>query len=654
MNKKELLDKLKSDLKAAETLREDQDGKIEQWRNEYDGKPYGNEQKGKSRIVSRDIKKQDEWLHPSILDPFTSTPEIVRVNPVTWEDAPAARQSELLLNYQFCRQFDRFNFMSKAIKVLSKEGTVVVQCGWDYEDEEVEKEIEVVAIDENGFESIQVATVTETVVKKNQPTAVVCRNEDVFIDPTCMDDMDKCQFVIHRYETDYSTLKTDGRYKNLEKALGSSGGESQYDSDFDSEDETEFIFKDKARKKVVVYEYWGNYDVNGDGIAEPIVCAWLNDTVIRLQSNPYPDNKPPFLIVPFNSVPFQMYGESDAELISDNQKIKTAVTRGIIDNMAQSNNGQVGVRKGALDGPNRKKFVSNQNFEFNGTPNDFWYGSFNPIPSSAFDMLAVMNNEIESLTAVKSFSGGISGNSLGGTATGARGAMDATAIRRMHRVRNIAENLVKPLMRKWLAYDGEFLEDQEVVRVTNDEFVEIRRDDLAGRVDLDINVATAEDNEAKMRELTFLLQTIGPSEDPAVRREIMADIYELSKMPEQAKRMREYQPKPDPLQEQVKQLELQKLQLENELLAAQIKDEHSRAAENMVDVRKKTADAVLKEQQARLTGEKADMESLKFIKEDNQTAHQEKLELEEKKRLINLEQMALQAANNDRQIGIIR
>jgi len=110
---------------------------------------------------------------------------------------------------------------------------------------------------------------------------------------------------------------------------------------------------------------------------------------------------------------------------------------------SSTTNGQVGIRKGALDPTNKARYLQGRNFEFNGTPQDFWQGSYNSIPGSAFDVLGLMNNEIESLTGVKSFSGGITGSSLGPSATAARGAMDATAVRRMNIVRNIAENLVK-------------------------------------------------------------------------------------------------------------------------------------------------------------------------------------------------------------------
>lgn len=662
IKKGELLSALKADLKAADLLKREQDALIAKWKNEYNGAPYGNEQKGKSSIVSRDIKKQSEWQHATIVDPFVSTSEVIKATPITWEDEAAAKQNELLLNTQFCRKFDRFNFISKAVKVLDREGTLVVQTGWDYEDEEVTTVAEVVIVDPvTGMEFITEEEVTETIVKKNQPTAKVCRNEDIYIDPTCQDNLDNAQFVIYRYETDLSTLKKDGRYKNLDK-VAKHGTE---DVDYDSPDDTDFKFSDEPRKKLLVYEYWGNYDVNGDGIAEPIVCCWINDVIIRLQSNPYPDGKPPFIVVPFNSVPFQIHGESNAELIGDNQKVKTAIIRGIIDNMAQSNNGQVAVRKGALDQVNRRKFLAGSNFEFNGSQNDFWQGSYNAIPKSAFDVIGLMNNEIESITGTKSFSGGINGGSLGTTATGARGALDATATRRMNIVRNIAENLVKPLIRKWMSYNSEFLEDEEVIRVTNDQFVPVRRDDLDGRIDIDITIATAEDNAAKSQELSFLLQTLGPNEDPAIRREIMADIMELMRMPDQAKRIREYQPKPDPVQEQLKQLELERIMLENEKLKADISDKLARANENTIDAELKRNKAAVEAAKARKLSSEADMTDLKFIKEDEGYAHLERVELEDLRHAqrmaedaarhrANLEQMYAQQIAGDNNIGVVR
>ena len=662
IKKQEILDALKADLNAANIMRTEWFNKMADWRNETNGMPYGNEEAGKSKIISKDIKKQLEWMLPSLADPFLSSPDIIKCNPVTAEDVLSARQNQLLLNTQFCRKFPRYNFIMKSLKVLATEGTVTIQTGWDYEDEEVETMMETVAVDEiTGEEYITMSKQKQTVITKNQPTAKVCRNEDIYIDPTCMDDMDKCQFVIHRYETDISTLRADGRYKNLDKVAAYEGQNRDYG--FYPQDHTYFQFKDEPRKKMVVYEYWGNYDVNEDGIAEPIVCAWIGNTIIRLQSNPYPDKKPPFVVVPFNAVPFQIHGESLASVIGDNQKVKTAVVRGIIDNMAQSNNGQVGMRKGALDIANRKKFLAGRNFEYNGTPNDFWQGSYNQIPGSAFDMMNIMNNEIEAQTGVKSFSGGINAGSLGNTATGARGALDATATRRISLVRNIAENLIKPLMRKWMSYNAEFLDEEEVVRITNEEFVPIRRDDLLGNIDIDISISTAEDNSAKAQELSFLLQTMGPNQDFEITKLLMAEIARLSRMPELEQKILEYQPQPDPAAEQMKQMQMQEMQLKLQLMQAEIKDKLARAGENEIDAQVKVAKMKTELAKARKLGSEADGMDLDFLlKNDGVDGYEKKLDDEEKymrdrrakleddeyNRMHEMDKMTLQAMLNRR------
>ena len=640
INKSELLNKLKSDMKAADILRLEWFNKISDYRNQTFGRPYGNEIKGKSQIVSQDIRKQLEWMIPSLADPFLSSPDIIKCNPITWEDVPSARQNELLLNTQFCRKFPRYNFLMKSLKVLAMEGTLVVQTGWDYEDEEVEEMVETVVIDpESGEEMIIMAKQKVTKVKKNQPTAVVCRNEDIYIDPTCMDNMDKCQFVIHRYETDLSSLRADGRYKNLDQVEKYEG--QNRDNEYYPQDHTYFTFEDKARKKMVMYEYWGNYDVNEDGIAEPIVCSWIGNTVVRLQSNPYPDKKPPFIVVPFNAVPFQIYGDSLASVIGDNQKVKTAIIRGVIDNMAQSNNGQVGMKKGSLDIANRKKFLQGNNFEYNGDKGDFWQGSYNQIPGSAFDVMTLMNNEIESQTGVKSFSGGITGSALGSTATGARGALDATATRRISLVRNIAENLIKPLMRKWMSYNAEFLEAEEIVRITNEEFIPIKRDDLTGNIDIDISISTAEDNNAKSQELSFLLQTLGNTMPFEMTQMIIAEIAKLSRMPDLEKRIRDFKQEPDPAAQQMQQAEMERLALENQKLQSEIVRNNARAGEDEIDIQLKMQKAQVEAAKARKLGSEADMTDLDFLLKNDGIDRADKATEREEKRLHDLDKIAL-------------
>ena len=514
--------------------------------------------------------------------------------------------------------------MTKAIKVLDQEGTCVVQTGWEYQDEEIEVEVPIIQINPFDGSQYQAGTTTEKQIRVlvNKPTAKVCRNEDVFIDPTCQDNIDNAQFIIYRYESDISTLKADGRYKNLDKIdldVNQTLDGSSYM--YISEDATKFRFSDDARKKLLVYEYWGNFDRNGDGVVEPIVCTWVGSTVIRIEGNPFPDGKLPFIVAPFNSVPFSLFGESNMEMIGDNQKVKTAILRGIIDNMAQSTNGQKGVKKGALDTINRKKFLGGENFEFNNSPADFWDGSFNQIPGSAFDMFGLMNNDIESLTGVKSFSGGITGASLGSTATGVRGAMDATSTRRLNIVRSIAENLVKPLIRKWMAYNVEFLDASDIQRITNEEVVPGHEDNKSGTLDIEISVSTAEDNAAKSQELSFMLQTMGQSLPEEVTTFLLAEHLRLSKMPDQAKKLEELQQnkQPDPVQQEIQQLQL-------ELLRAQVFNEQAKGQENAVDVDLKKAKTAVEQAKARNVHSKSDMEDLSFLEKESGVDHNKEIE----------------------------
>jgi len=616
--KEELLAAFKKDQKAADSLRLAMVTSVEQWKKQYHGEPYGNEQKGKSELVSRDIKRQDEWQHASIKDPFVSHSDIIKCNPVTFEDRQAATQNELVLNTQFTRQFPRYKFMTDVIKLYYAEGTVIVKTSWDYEDQTEEVEMPLWAPDPITGSPIQVDTqlVKQLKVLRNRPDASICRIADVFLDPTAEGDFDRSQFIIHRYESDISSLRKAGKYKNLKKLamnLARDAGD-----DFDPTDETDFVFEDQARKKIIVYEYWGNYDIENTGIAEPIVCTWCNDVIIQLESNPYPGQELPFLILANNSIPFKLYGEANAELIGDNQKVTTAIKRGILDNMANSNNAQKGIRNGALDILNKKRFLNGKNFEFNGSTQDFYEGSYNNIPNSVFSVLEVVNNETESMLGVKSFTGGISGNHLGSTATSARGAMDAVSVRRLDIVRNIAENLLKPLMRKWMAYNSEFLSEEEVIRITNEEFVNIRRDDLKGMIDIQIEVSTSEDNSAKAQELSFLLQTLGQEMDQGMRTLLMSQIAKLNKMPDLAKQLEEYQPQPDPFAEKMKELEVRGKE-------AEIEERLSRARENEVDIRAKSARAALDEARAREIGVNADLKDQEFIRKAEGTDFEEKM-----------------------------
>ena len=167
----------------------------------------------------------------------------------------------------------------------------------------------------------------------------------------------------------------------------------------------------------------------------------------------------------------------------------------------------------------------------------------------------MQNNDAEALTGVKAFTQGISGQALGATATGIRSALDATSKRELGILRRLSNGL-NQIGRKVISMNSEFLEDEEIIRITNEEFVAINRNDLGGKYDIKLNISTAEADEQKGSELAFMLQTMGNTMPPEMSQMILADIAKLRKMPDLAKRIAEYQPQPDPMAQQKAQLEL--------------------------------------------------------------------------------------------------
>src|SRR5690606_11739179 len=107
-------------------------------------------------------------------------------------------------------------------------------------------------------------------------------------------------------------------------------------------------------------------DIDGSGLVTPIVAAWVGNTIIRMENNPYPDKELPFVKVAYLPKRKQIYGEPDGALLEDNQKVIGAVTRGMIDIMARTAAGQTGIRKDMLDAVNRKKYKTGEDYEFNG------------------------------------------------------------------------------------------------------------------------------------------------------------------------------------------------------------------------------------------------------------------------------------------------
>ena len=606
---------------------------------------------GRSKVQPKLVRKQGEWRYSALEEPFLSTSDMFKVSPVTHADVESARQNELILNKQFRVDIPKVKLINRLVRTAVNTGTVIIKLGWETEKDTVIEEVPVftksleetyevlaqmvqagqiseeesIQILESG-QPIQIGVESVEIEKEvvNRPVVQIRDSRNVIIDPSCEGDIDNAQFIIDKFTTDLSSLKKDGRYHNLDKIEEKNYAtvDDTYYHDNDYKSDPSFRFTDKPRKKLVAYEYWGYWDIDDSGIVKPIVATWVGDTIIRLEENPFPDKKLPFVIIqylpPDNET---IYGDSDASLLKDNQDIIGAVSRATIDLIGRSANAQRGVRKDLLDPINRDKFNKGLDYEFNpvNNPKDAIVTSKLPeIPRSALEVIQLQNNEAEALTGVKAFTGGISGDALGSSVGGVRSALDATAKRELGILRRLSEG-IKQVGRKIISMNAVWLADEEIIRITDSEFVNIKRSALAGNFDLSLEVSTAEMDNQKAGELSFMLQTTGNTLPFDITKIILCKIADLRKLPDLSKMIQDYTPQPDPFVQEKNRLEI-------ELLKAQISNENAKAQENIVDVQLKAAKTQAELAKARLSGSKADEVDLNYLEQSSGLKQERALE----------------------------
>jgi len=593
----------------------------------------GKKQPGRSSIQPKMIRKSNEWRYPALSEPFLNTERMFQVNPRTFEDGEAAKQNQILLNWQFDTKLNKVDFIDRYVRTVVDEGTVIVRVGWDNKTEkvtiekpvydyfEVEDEqqmemlqqaIQMYEADDPGYERLPedlqasveyslenedgimviaqetgTEKVTEDVLTYNQPSVKIVDSRNLFIDPSCDGQWQDAQFMVFTYETTKADLKKRKIFKNLDQvnwesnAVKSKLGDPDHETNSPSNDTR----VNKEKQMVVVHEYWGLSDIHDNEETVPILVSFIGDTIIQMTENPFPDRKPPFIIVPYMPVLMAHYGEADASLLQDAQRITGAVTRGVIDLLGRSANAQQGYAKGFLDPVNKRRFNSGEDFEFNpnGDPRGMLQQLKYPeIPNSAFQVLQQQNQEAEGLSGIKSFSSGITGESYGQVAKGIAAASDAAGQREVSILRRLAEGM-KLIGIKITAMNSKFLSDEETVRVTNDEFVDISRESIQGNFDMVVDISTAKVDEERAQDLGYMLQTMGPDMDPGLSQIIISEIADLKRMPTLAEKIRNYQPQPDPMQQEMQKLEMEKMKADIELDKARAMEAQARAKNTNLD-----------------------------------------------------------------------
>ena len=145
---------------------------------------------------------------------------------------------------------------------------------------------------------------------------------------------------------------SDNSFTTMQGLDNSSGGSAMSDSeeferqgynyDNDSEDKL-----DPSMRLVTVTEAYMKMDIDGTGVPvlHKFICGGSNNKLLAYE----PCDEIPFAKFEIDPEPHTFYGRSLAEIIIDDQDASTAILRGILDNVALTNNPGMEVVDGQVE-----------------------------------------------------------------------------------------------------------------------------------------------------------------------------------------------------------------------------------------------------------------------------------------------------------------
>lgn len=332
----------------------------------YYGRPMGNEMPGRAQVVSKDMMDTIEWMMPSLLRIFTR--DAVQFDPVGPEDEELAKQETDYVTHVIWKKNHGFMILYNWLKDALMQKVGYVKYWWEDEEKrlydeysgltddqlvmtlndlEQQGEVDVVGYkqEENGH-SIKLR------IKKRYGCAKIecVPPDEIIVASDCRADVKEARFVGHLRKISRSDLIQMGYPKKQvfdltdyswdetsEKYARDTVNES---NDADNEDGS-----DKASRELTLLECYTELDADDDGIAEMRhFLAGGNDF---LEDEEFPE-------VPLCSwtplpIPHRHVGLSVYDLMEDLQRIKTALQRGLLDNVYFTNNPRTVYDKTSID-----------------------------------------------------------------------------------------------------------------------------------------------------------------------------------------------------------------------------------------------------------------------------------------------------------------
>ena len=334
----------------------------------YLGRPFGNEQEGKSQVVTRDIAETVDWIMPSLLKVFTAGKTVVQYEPQNADDVPLAEQETEYVNYLFMRRNPGFKIMHDWFQdaLLMKNGVVKVYVEdvqiptFDYYtglDPEIvleiisEPDVELIAETQNPDGTVDIK-VRKTKTKREIKVCAV-PPEEFLIDRDAKS-LEDAQFTAHRTRVTRTWLKAYGvpddildnlEYDTYDQTASSPEALARDTWDGSGDSGYQVGTQAPANQKVWISECYVNIDRDGDGVAElrKIIIAGNH----LLHDEEYSCR--PFADLTSHRLAHKFYGMSIFDRIKDIQQIRSTLMRNILDNIYRLNNGRFSVVEGAAN-----------------------------------------------------------------------------------------------------------------------------------------------------------------------------------------------------------------------------------------------------------------------------------------------------------------
>ncbi len=524
----------------------------------YRGDPFGNEEEGRSQVVSRDVRDTVQAVMPSLMRVFHGSDEAVSYIPTGPEDVEAAQQATDYANFIMNRDNNGFLAMHSAFKDALIRKVGVIKCFWEDKTEvetynltglddaalaalaaEPDAEITVQSsetvgepqIDPNTGQFIMppmVHSVTVEYVRPDGRVQIEAVPPEEFLISRESKDVETSDYVAHRRIITVSELISMGYSAEEVEDLASAHDDMNTNVERNTRNpalSNEMNARnDEAMRKVLYVENYIRVDYDGDGIAELRKICTAGDGNKILSNTPI--TMAPFATFTPEPEAHDFFGSSLADAVMDIQRIKSNVMRNTLDSLSQSINPRLAIVEGMV---NLEDAMSTEN---GAIIRQRAAGQIQPmsipfVGQAAFPVLQYMDDVKEARTGISKASMGLDASALQSSTAGAVNATVAAAQQHIELIARVfAETGMKRLFQIILQLITTHQDQPRMVRLRN-KFVPISPMAWNADMDVSVNVALGRGTDT---ERMMMLRQIGE-----MQKEAMATMGQVNPLTDMAK-----------------------------------------------------------------------------------------------------------------------